>query len=1803
MYNYQDILKKHTALTLGRKSVDTSVIMFPVRMETRFVDDYPVEDIDEPDRALYAFQAFWSYVDALEKPDAELLEKLAWTVMYRVEELDVVYREDKARLRELARKIVEATAPEGVLKSTWDRIQVHLGRLATLDVVSDNVATDFLRRFRRAQRAMLYLHTLPRYKGKKRAKEFTQYSQTAIVNKARKRLGEILTVLELLLPENPEDSIVNKFTMISSRQYEKFQKALRIFDNTPSVVMSVYGEPSNTKDPHAKLPLKQQILDGLHRDLEAFKTYQKRYNGSKFEGIAPRKQSLCDKVRSRIGDYHHYTEFAEKMILWRLRMATGKKTDIANYARVEKWRYLADNTIFSFHEERQWLISILETYNAYKAKNDDCRMISASRLNRHNKFIRPRKLCYLKKKKCLLVRIYPDEVAVTQMARPYTKDELENALNFWLRYFYEAGNELKQKAAWESFCSLYTPPRAALIARHLFASNCWLTVQEIANAAKTCRSQRKSFESWSAEMKKKYTPRLRKAEAGNEGEDLFPVPMSELMPDRFILQATLDNRDKKGVTLVRYGHLIPKTIQVGLDLNKEAEVNHSDRGIELGGNLRWMTDYKEAEKMGMAITLPLDAFPWDHHSKNAKQKAKDAGRSLANDKLPRTFTFKSIYVMGVKTFSPDNMDDSRACSSLLLKVFNAHLYSTEGLELLKIGTPTNILTDEDETANKSGGQLKNSDYDTDYTALVDEFFRKSIVTYGNGVKGGNENCDANILTSLFGFVANAAENPFLNTLGRDNREVLKSRTVNKAFLDVLSQSQPILKLLFNNERLHDYFCEDVVATGVFPPFRIGNQPYGILPVCDFKNLKYNQKDPLYTLKNLLLLLTEKWNYIVEQSVLSEENINKQSVLSTEESYLKAVSSTPLSTSFYTRSTIREPDLLPADYFKEKMNDVKSFEEIYNNVKGLTYLSQRKLFEKYFPKLYDLPVRDPGYTRFMYDFTWRDLETAIKKKVKDEACMEGVTDEELRTLITGTFDLFNYRLDAWLTGLLHQRYGVHVKRGRHKISIGAYGWVFNLTEDKQEPASDEYIVAPSVNQAITAAVLRSSFNRAANGKSQDYSLSVNLSSSRVRQALRIIQGIRNGLSLGTILGSDLERMMHEDWKLKGKGGYEMDYFIFFLRHAYPLNRTDTQYGANDSVKRNASLDVLNGVALLEDLRGSNVNNQQKLQLTDLYNWNKNSTLMKGWLQKLLGESDEKGLNKWITKIADFKAETNRLIVLIQRMEDAYDALADVITSESVYKLTEGNRVAVEALMNSMNTGRNFPEPDVVEIPLNSAHIEQRVFAALNPDEKPDAKDASILRKAEPSLDGWMGRMLGFDDIMVQFMVDGAAANFPLGEKGAGISPSELVYLSYDWDKFQQFLYLLCWQRGAAPGAKSILLDQAAMAVDSLRELIAHARPLKQDDLAVSSVPTDESLYRSDICVERYKDVRASISRLAGEMVKEADCLKDFFETTPLTPLSETQFKYDLGLLLQCFRLGISDALSGIDLSILVDEKLRYDHPAEFSEILARQQGLADKLTTLANLLADRLAKADEVLADVKPGTEWEVYPDALKKMLVSSFIMVPHFRLEGNETIDMSQLEAQSQDARYFKNAGRIVLEDNMVGLSDVRTQLQCLHQVRMYGKMNFLDAAREILPMQLEAEPGQDKYWMGAEVKNESSVRDANVYTVLNPSEFIAKQPSGWRDAAGLMIDYWVERIPYRDQTAAVTFGYDQPDAEPPQAILVGMSTLAGRRHWSEERLLRTIHCAMYQVKSRAVEPEHVYADKWTSSVFPLLTIDPDKIK
>ena len=1856
MYNNQDILKKHTALTLSSRDVDTSFILFPVRLETRFVNSYPVEDISEPDRALYAFSSLWHYVEGLRNGNSEsVLRERATKLMERVESLDTVYREDRARLANLATKIVQATKPTGELARIWDRIQTHIPRLATLDVISDNEATEFLRKLDFVDRTIRRMVDNPDYSGKLRTAENAAYSQTARYKAARRHLKECFPVLEQLLPQDPEKTIVNRFSHITKKQFRKYERVTRFFFHVDKRKLLATYHPSDL--PASVQKKIKPIQDGLDRDIDRYDDYYERFIGGVGEyAEEQRRQSLRDKMLSKVGRYHHYTLFAEKMILWNLRMATSRR-DIVTAKRLVSWRELASSTIFSFHEERTWLLSVLETFNEVEEKKyGDCnRRISPERLNKNNRFIRNRKLCYRKSMKCLLIRVYPDQVAVTQMAKGLSADEILHARQFWMRYFH-ASKDLEREAAWRSLCSFYPAPRAAYIARKQFPNDL-KALKEFDMAD----MDEKTGYSWMDIYFPDITP--------VEDADMFPVPLTELMPDRFVVQAKLDNGDKDPYTIVQYGRLIPKSLQVGLDLNNQPDVTETPSGLKMGGALRWMTDYAEAERMGMAITIPLESFKYDHYTKKQLLNAKASKRQL--DLKPREFLFTSVYVMGMKQFHPENYKDSRICSQLLQDVFNAHLYAGEGLDLLKIGTPTNIL-DNDESENSS--------FDTGAEAQIKEYYKKSIVPLENFVPAGRMNSDADLLSYLFGISRlkpRYKDNPFLNTANRDNVEILKQQMVNEAFLEVMPnllqvrvgdklEPHPLLSLFTKTEDrtnhskndLWNYFIKDVSPLGVFPSFRIGDQPYGIVPVCDFQNLRYRKGDPLYLVRNLLLFLTKKWNSLAHSAVISEENMyqTQDSKLTTEERYLQAVGGTPYSSTFYMRRSVSDPELLDPNYFnyirKGNEDPINSLRTIVKQLYPKIHRSE--FIQKFFPDYSDLFVSDTSSEQVLNAFDWgtikSSMRTALKRQLRGGDKLEDFfrDDKELEMYITGTFDLFNYRLDAWLTGLLKQRLGGRMHHTKdHKIAIGAYGWVFNLKEDPSETASNEYVIAPSINQAITAAVLRSSFARSAEGSTQDYTLNVNLSSSRVRQALRIIDGVRNGLSVGAVLGSDLERALHEE---QNKSGLEMDFFIYYLRQAYPLSsphrstrEAETNQGA-DKGFRDATIDVLNGSAMLDDFRDVKDKDARKKQLSSLYPFDgKNGKNMWLKLEKIFCMQDHdkiKGLFEYdeeTRKKQCFKLKVNKLIVLLQEMEDAYDALADVVTSESVYKLTMGNREAVDALMSSLQTGRNIPEPEVTEIPLTSAHIEQRVFVAMDPTVKADDKDVSILRKTEPCLDQWIGQVLGFDRLVFPVVEGKKITEVSLAE--LGVSPSELVYLSGDWDRFRNFLDVVYWlnKPSASKGTSTLVnknrlpdtanakkgvvlnsidLAEAEWAVDSMREMLAKSRELRQNDLVVTTEPIEDELDRTRQMNARYDLVRKYVGTVADTLfalaadrivdektqavLQKPGSLVRYFEENPYLPMTDTQLRQCFELLLQSFRCGIFDALSGVDKALFLEKVDRFKNPAEFVELLQCQKNLVAQMGHVSVVLRDRIAKADALRYDKDNPSSTE----AIKQLLPNSFRVLLPFRVDYNALIDVERLEKQ-KDHAWFDNVKEVEkIENELLGLADVRTQMDALHQVRMYARWNGIDAPAEVTAMQLDTAESDSRHWLGAKVDKEEYVHDANVYTVLNAAPFLQKHPTSGKylDAAGLLIDFWVEKIPYRRQTAALAFGYDQPDAEPPQAILVGVSTLGGTHYWSEKQMIKTIRSAMHQIQSRAVEPEHLYADPWTAVLFPLLRIKEEAL-
>ena len=72
-------------------------------------------------------------------------------------------------------------------------------------------------------------------------------------------------------------------------------------------------------------------------------------------------------------------------------------------------------------------------------------------------------------------------------------------------------------------------------------------------------------------------------------------------------------------------------------------------------------------------------------------------------------------------------------------------------------------------------------------------------------------------------------------------------------------------------------------------------------------------------------------------------------------------------------------------------------------------------------------------------------------------------------------------------------------------------------------------APSLAHASTAAVLRSGY-LTHRGSAQS-PLQIGLSADRVRLALHLLDGIREGQTLGALLGYRLERSMHDAGELE------------------------------------------------------------------------------------------------------------------------------------------------------------------------------------------------------------------------------------------------------------------------------------------------------------------------------------------------------------------------------------------------------------------------------------------------------------------------------------------------------------------------------------------------------------------------------------------------------------------------------------------------------------------------------------------------
>lgn len=467
---------------------------------------------------------------------------------------------------------------------------------------------------------------------------------------------------------------------------------------------------------------------------------------------------------------------------------------------------------------------------------------------------------------------------------------------------------------------------------------------------------------------------------------------------------------------------------------------------------------------------------------------------------------------------------------------------------------------------------------------------------------------------------------------------------------------------------------------------------------------------------------------------------------------------------------------------------------------------------------------------------------------------------LDRLLAETLDLSMYRLDAWITSLATKRLADLRKVKPLDLRIGAYGWVENLAVAPDLPvpeivqdepgvrvdaANAGYILAPSIAQATTAAVMRSG------QLSHDEAVPVNagamtfdLSAARVRSAYEILDGMRNGQPLAALLGYRFERALHE---------HGLDQWIAPLRRRFPLvaqKRVETVApGAPaDAV---AATNVVDGVAL----------HLGRSSLTF-----DNATLPAAGSPAV--------------------APTNAALDLL---DDAYAAVSDVLVTEGLHQAVAGNHARSIAALDTISLGDNIPASlEALRTPRTGIGVSHRLCVLLptvSTSSWPQ-NDRQVRRLVEPRLDAWVGQLLGDPARVICSVQPRDESGAPVGEpvtvklSQLGLSPLDLLAAAEAGDRGIARQAIALATAGVAHAVAGTLEPDGAVDANhlevatflaharSIAAALAHARPLTEADLVAAGAKAAPSLVGLE-AQTRAKLAEGALQTLAEALATSVD----------------------------------------------------------------------------------------------------------------------------------------------------------------------------------------------------------------------------------------------------------------------------------------------------------------------------------------------
>jgi hypothetical protein len=825
--------------------------------------------------------------------------------------------------------------------------------------------------------------------------------------------------------------------------------------------------------------------------------------------------------------------------------------------------------------------------------------------------------------------------------------------------------------------------------------------------------------------------------------------------------------------------------------------------------------------------------------------------------------------------------------------------------------------------------------------------------------------------------------------------------------------------------------------------------------------------------------------------------------------------------------------------------------------------------------------------------------------------------ELNLALRTTLDLCSHRLDAWITSLATRRLDQMRESQPEGLHIGAWGVVENLLPDSVRPvdqAADSlgYVHAPSLQQATTAAILRS--GHVANRQAAGSAFNIDLRSHRVRHAKRLLEGIANGQQMAALLGYRFERALR-DAKPDTLAMHILDY-----RRAFPLRPAGPAPGdqAQEAV---AARDVIDGVRLIAEYRS-------------------------------------KGIAAISPATVPASAHA-RIAGFIDDLLDQMDAVSDLLIAESVHQIAGGNMDGGGAAMMALDKQARPPEPRVVDTAHRTRGYTQRVVVAMQTENAGAWADVGDLAaQIEPRLNAWLARMIGdpsrfrFEARVLDRQADqqhpakfvwiDSGQTLEVGLEELQMSPLSLVLGSEaqqggGQSAFQEALGLRFGakardQFGDAADTKAIVLQLEAPAMNGgggggaggggeggggagadttlglvafesfawlLRRLLDKSRPLRRMDmvLAEDGVETQATLDDGEFAGVDLDDLEARLKMADDHAAEVLEALADAVTAAPDddealaaldpdAPATQALLADVQAALTQAYTLGWRSALARepVPAPQGTGAPQGGDTTPDAGESVAPRDTAYAAVHRARALHAEVSARLDA--APLADGTEMFARQvgmalERIRAILGKSFPVLPRFTLGGYAAAAQASLEERDM------LLGKADLGNDDHAIAGWLPKLGCVHEATGFlsdvitacEAMGGEGASRDFKLLQYPRDPElKTQHWGALPPAEEQDLRGTVAVVAWAPNALDGI--AGDDTLAGLFIDEWSESIPSTKETTGISFHFDAPGARAPQSVLLAVPADTGEPNWTLDALLATVDEALALSRLRAVRPQ-----------------------